>query len=57
MASDGPCRPGGEATAPSGAMVMELFFFDGCFSGGLRYRFSASVARSFVTLAFVEVDS
>ena len=54
MASDGPCRPGGEATAPSDAMVMEVVFLMVGLSGGLRARFSASVARpgrSFVTRA------
>ena len=57
MASDGPCRPGGEATALSSAMAMELHFLMVGLSGWLRVRFSASVARSFVTRAFVEVDS
>ena len=57
MASDGPCRPVGEATALSSAMAMEFYFLMVGLSGWLRVRFSASVARSFVTRAFVEVDS
>ena len=57
MALDGPCRPGGEATALSSAMAMELYFLMVGLSGWLRVHFSASVGRSFVTRAFIEVDS